>query len=110
MQPGATGTRVRELQVRLHQLAWLPETTTGVYDDATVAAVKGFQAKRGLDRTGVLDRRTWQRLVAMTDRPGHDAMFNVLHRERRSTAGATRARRSATCRHASSRSRGTSAT
>jgi peptidoglycan hydrolase-like protein with peptidoglycan-binding domain len=79
MQPGATGTRVRELQVRLHQLAWLPETTTGVYDDATVAAVKGFQAKRGLDRTGVLDRRTWQRLVAMTDRPGHDAMFNVLH-------------------------------
>ncbi len=79
MRPGAKGIRVRELQVRLHQLAWLPETTTGVYDDATVAAVKGFQAKRGLDRTGVLDRRTWQRLVAMTDRPGHDAMFNVLH-------------------------------
>jgi peptidoglycan hydrolase-like protein with peptidoglycan-binding domain len=79
MQPGAKGTRVRELQVRLHQLAWLPETTTGVYDEATVAAVKGFQAKRGLARTGVLDRRTWRRLVAMTDRPGHDAMFNVLH-------------------------------
>jgi len=79
MRPGAKGSRVRALQVRLHQLAWLPETTTGVYDDATVAAVKGFQAKRGLDRTGLLDRRTWQRLVAMTDRPGHDAMFNVLH-------------------------------
>jgi peptidoglycan hydrolase-like protein with peptidoglycan-binding domain len=79
LQPGARGTQVRELQVRLHQLAWLPETTTGTYDDATVAAVKGFQAKRGLDRTGVLDRRTWRRLVAMTDRPSHDAMFNVLH-------------------------------
>ncbi len=79
MEPGTRGSRVRELQVRLHQLAWLPETTTGVYDDATVAAVKGFQAKRGLARTGVLDRRTWQRLLAMTDRPGHDAMFNVLH-------------------------------
>jgi peptidoglycan hydrolase-like protein with peptidoglycan-binding domain len=79
LQPGARGTQVRELQVRLHQLAWLPETTTGTYDDATVAAVKGFQAKRGLDRTGVLDRRTWHRLVAMTDRPSHDAMFNVLH-------------------------------
>ncbi len=79
LQPGAKGTEVRELQVRLHQLAWLPETTTGTYDDATVAAVKGFQAKRGLDRTGVLDRRTWHRLVAMTDRPSHDAMFNVLH-------------------------------
>ena len=79
MEPGAKGPQVRELQVRLHQLAWLPETTTGVYDDETAAAVKGFQAKRGLDRTGVLDRRTWQRLVAMTDRPSHDAMFNVLH-------------------------------
>jgi peptidoglycan hydrolase-like protein with peptidoglycan-binding domain len=79
LQPGAQGAQVRELQVRLHQLAWLPETTTGVYDGATVAAVKGFQAKRGLDRTGVLDRRTWQRLVAMTDQPSHDAMFNVLH-------------------------------
>jgi peptidoglycan hydrolase-like protein with peptidoglycan-binding domain len=79
MRPGAEGVRVRELQVRLHQLAWLPETTTGVYDDATTTAVRGFQAKRGLGRTGVLDRRTWQRLVAMTDRPGHDAMFNVLH-------------------------------
>ena len=79
LTPGEKGTKVRELQVRLHQLAWLPETTTGLYDDATAAAVKGFQAKRGLARTGVLDRRTWQRLVAMTDRPGHDAMFNVLH-------------------------------
>jgi len=79
LRPGATGRQVRELQVRLHQLAWLPETTTGVYDDATLTAVKGFQAKRGLDRTGVLDRRTWQRLVAMTDQPGHDAMYNVLH-------------------------------
>ena len=63
LQPGAEGAQVRELQVRLHQLAWLPETTTGVYDDATVTAVKRFQAKRGLERTGVLDRRTWQRLV-----------------------------------------------
>ncbi len=79
LRPGAEGVRVRELQVRLHQLSWLPETTTGVYDDTTAAAVEGFQAKRGLDRTGVLDRRTWQRLVAMTDRPGHDALFNVLH-------------------------------
>ena len=79
LKPGAKGTKVRELQVRLHQLAWLPETTTGAYDDATVAAVKGFQAKRGLARTGVLDPRTWHRLVTMTDAPSHDAMFNVLH-------------------------------
>jgi peptidoglycan hydrolase-like protein with peptidoglycan-binding domain len=79
LEPGTKGTRVRELQQRLSQLAWLPETTTGVYDDATVAAVKGFQAKRGLGRTGVLDSRTWARLRSMTSAPTHDAMFNVLH-------------------------------
>ncbi len=79
LSPGARGTQVRELQQRLSQLAWLPETTTGAYDEATAAAVKGFQAKRGLARTGVLDAQTWQRLVAMTKKPSHDAMFNVLH-------------------------------
>jgi peptidoglycan hydrolase-like protein with peptidoglycan-binding domain len=79
LQPGAKGTQVRELQQRLFQLAWLPERTTGVYDAATVAAVKGFQGKHGLHRTGGLDRRTWERLRAMTTTPSHDAMFNVLH-------------------------------
>jgi peptidoglycan hydrolase-like protein with peptidoglycan-binding domain len=79
LRPGATGTKVRELQQRLFQLAWLPETTTGVYDAATVAAVKGFQGKHGLDRTGSLDARTWRTLTAMTTKPGHDAMFNVMH-------------------------------
>jgi peptidoglycan hydrolase-like protein with peptidoglycan-binding domain len=79
LEPGARGTKVRELQQRLSQLAWLPETTTGSYDPATAAAVKGFQAKRGLERTGVLDEQTWRRLVSMTKRPSHDAMFNVLH-------------------------------
>ena len=52
LTPGAQGTQVRELQQRLFQLAWLPETTTGVYDATTVAAVKGFQGKHGLHRTG----------------------------------------------------------
>jgi peptidoglycan hydrolase-like protein with peptidoglycan-binding domain len=79
LRPGTKGAKVRELQQRLFQLAWLPETTTGAYDAATAAAVKGFQGKHGLHRTGVLDARTWRRLRAMTTRPTHDAMFNVLH-------------------------------
>ncbi|HEY3527606.1 MAG TPA: peptidoglycan-binding protein [Nocardioides sp.] len=79
LKPGAKGIQVRELQQRLFQLAWLPGHTTGVYDAATVAAVKGFQGKRGLHATGVLDRRTWDRLRGMTSTPSHDAMFNVLH-------------------------------
>jgi peptidoglycan hydrolase-like protein with peptidoglycan-binding domain len=79
LQPGAKGTKVRDLQQRLFQLAWLPETTTGVYDESTVVALEGFQGRHGLRTTGVLDRRTWRRLVSMTQQPSHDAMFNVLH-------------------------------
>ena len=54
LKPGAQGPKVRDLQQRLFQLAWLPETTTGVYDAATAAAVKGFQGTHGLHRRGVL--------------------------------------------------------
>jgi peptidoglycan hydrolase-like protein with peptidoglycan-binding domain len=77
--PGAKGDRVRELQSRLHQIAWLPETVSGVYDEDTRAAVAGFQTKRGLRSTGVVDQRTWNRLERMTEQPTHDAMFNVFH-------------------------------
>lgn len=75
---GDRGVRVRELQQRLFQLAWLPETTTGVVDDATVTAVRGFQAKRHLPVTGIVDERTWRRLERMTDEPTHDQLFNVF--------------------------------
>ncbi len=79
IEPGDRGKVVRELQSRLYQLAWLPELTTGVYDQATRTAVAGFQDKRGLDRTGTVDERTWRRLRAMTEQPTHDQMFNILH-------------------------------
>ena len=79
LAPGDRGVKVRELQSRLFQLAWFPELTTAVYGAGTREAVRGFQAKRGLETTGVVDRRTWQRLVRMTKRPTHDQLFNVLH-------------------------------
>ncbi|MFF4354556.1 L,D-transpeptidase family protein [Streptomyces sp. NPDC001530] len=66
---GDKGTDVRELQARLHQVAWLITAPTGTYDSPTVNAVKGFQGKRGLPRTGVLDTVTWQRLTRMTHKP-----------------------------------------
>ncbi|MFF7978037.1 L,D-transpeptidase family protein [Streptomyces sp. NPDC007901] len=67
---GDTGPGVRELQARLRQVAWLFDGPTGTYDDLTVQAVKGFQGKRGLPRTGETDAVTWRRLVGMTHRPG----------------------------------------
>jgi peptidoglycan hydrolase-like protein with peptidoglycan-binding domain len=79
LRPGDKGERVRELQSRLYQLAWLPEVTTGVYDATTKEAVQGFQVKRHLKGSGVLDRTSWRRLKAMTKTPTHEAMFNVFH-------------------------------
>ncbi|MFF7971771.1 L,D-transpeptidase family protein [Streptomyces sp. NPDC007905] len=67
---GDSGSGVRELQARLRQVDWLFDGPTGTYDDLTEQAVKGFQSKRGLPRTGELDTVTWQRLLAMTHRPG----------------------------------------
>ncbi|MGQ5635491.1 MULTISPECIES: L,D-transpeptidase family protein [unclassified Streptomyces] len=67
---GDSGPGVRGLQARLRQLDWLFDGPTGSYDDLTERAVRGFQGKRGLPRTGRTDTVTWQRLVAMTHPPG----------------------------------------
>lgn len=67
---GDTGRDVRELQARLRQVAWLFDGPTGTYDDLTERAVRGFQGKRGLPRTGRTDTVTWQRLLRMTQEPG----------------------------------------
>lgn len=66
---GDRGDDIRVAQARLHQVEWLITPPTGTYDDRTVAAVKGFQSKRGLPTTGQLDAVTWQRLRRMTHTP-----------------------------------------
>jgi peptidoglycan hydrolase-like protein with peptidoglycan-binding domain len=77
LQPGDSGLKVRELQARLRQLGWFEGDVTDYYGTRTTTAVSGFQAKRGLPATGVLDERTWQRLVAMTHTPTIDDLNNV---------------------------------
>jgi hypothetical protein len=72
---GDSGRDVRELQARLRQVAWLYDGPTGTYDDLTERAVKGFQGKRGLPRTGRTDAVTWQRLLGMTREPGHWELY-----------------------------------
>ena len=42
-------------------MAWLFEGPSGSYDARTEDAVKGFQGKRGLPKTGETDTVTWQR-------------------------------------------------
>jgi peptidoglycan hydrolase-like protein with peptidoglycan-binding domain len=69
---------VRDLQARLKQLQWYAPEISGVFDDVTLAAVIGFQEKRGFKATGKVDRVTWDKLVSMTREPTDDEMHNRL--------------------------------
>jgi peptidoglycan hydrolase-like protein with peptidoglycan-binding domain len=71
---GDTGMAVRDLQARLAALAWYFGRASGDYDATTVEAVRGFQDKRQIPVTGKVDRRTQDRLHAMTSEPSRDAM------------------------------------
>ncbi|MFW6091771.1 MAG: L,D-transpeptidase family protein [Actinomycetota bacterium] len=80
---GDSGDGVRELQARLKQIRWYETDITGEFDEVTLEAVEGFQAKRGLEPTGEVDEETWDRLVGMTEEPTEDEKHN------RPTAGPT---------------------
>lgn len=62
LEPGDTGDAVRELQGRLRALGYAcPESAA--FDAATEAAVRRFQASRGLRETGHCERETWTALL-----------------------------------------------
>lgn len=69
LSPGDKGPEVRDLQARLKQIDWFSGDVTDNYGDVTTEAVRGFQAKRGFEVTGEVDRRTLDRLHAMTREP-----------------------------------------
>ena len=59
VRPGATGDVVVQIQDCLASYSYLPQSNVnGVYDDATVAAVKAFQAAHGLKADGICGNRT----------------------------------------------------
>jgi len=78
LQPGDRGSDVKDLQARLKQIDWFEADVTGFYGDLTTEAVRGFQAKRGISVTGEVDRRTLERLHAMTSEPTHAELTNQL--------------------------------
>ncbi len=57
VRPGDKGEMVVEVQDCLIQMGYLDEIT-GVYDDATVAAVKKFQKENGINADGIAGDRT----------------------------------------------------
>ena len=77
--PGDQGPDVRDLQARLKQIYWFSADVTGTYGDLTVTAVRGFQAKREIPVTGVVDQRTLNRLHAMTTEPTEGELTNSVN-------------------------------
>ena len=69
---------VRQVQARLEQVGWYDGDVTGRYARTTVAAVEGFQGKRRIPVTGQVDRRTLDRLKAMTRQPTRAELFNIV--------------------------------
>ncbi|MFW6869680.1 L,D-transpeptidase family protein [Nocardioides sp. CPCC 206347] len=76
LSPGDRGPDVRDLQARLKQIDWFSGDVTDNYGDLTTKAVRGFQAKRGFEVTGEVDKRTLDRLHAMTRVPTRAELTN----------------------------------
>ncbi len=78
LEPGAKGEKVRELQHRLTQLEWYSGKITGTYAKSTTTGVQGFQDKRKLKATGVVDQKTWTSLIGRTRTPTKAERHNRL--------------------------------
>lgn len=65
LEPGMQGEVVEELQVRLQLLGYYSEELTSEYDEATIAAVKAFQADQELEPTGIFDAAAFEKLAAI---------------------------------------------
>lgn len=75
---GDKSDAVRDLQVRLKQIDWFQSDIDGIYGASTVEGVTGFQRKRGFPATGEVDKRTQDRLNAMTRKPTADELNNIF--------------------------------
>jgi len=73
---GDSGIKVRRIQARLRQIGWYFGDVTGSYGPSTRTAVLGFQGKRGIPQTGIVDRRTLVLLLGMTTDPTADELAN----------------------------------
>ncbi|WP_083883554.1 peptidoglycan-binding domain-containing protein [Spirulina subsalsa] len=59
---GSQGDEVREIQQRLNSLGYLAQAPSGVYDEATEAAVRNFQRDRNLAVDGQVGGSTFNQL------------------------------------------------
>lgn len=77
LERGDRGDKVRNLQARLQQVKWYKGRVDGVYGPQTAKAVRSFQGKRGLPRTGAVDQATLDKLRSMTRKPTKEELAGV---------------------------------
>lgn len=65
LRSGHTGTDVEQWENFLTGLGYDVGEVDGTFDDAMLAAVKAFQASKGLDTDGIIGRQTWSVALAM---------------------------------------------
>jgi peptidoglycan hydrolase-like protein with peptidoglycan-binding domain len=70
LSPSAPAANVRELQRRLGTKGLWPYAASGVYGWTLAQKVLAFQRLQNLPQSGVVDQRTWARLLAVTYVPG----------------------------------------
>lgn len=70
LRPGDKGDPVVQMQDNLQQLGYLA-TVTGVYDNATTAAVRAFQSRNGLSVDGNAGQNTLSKLYSGNAKPAY---------------------------------------
>jgi len=70
LEPGDISPRVRDAETMLNRLGQLLESPDTVFDEATSAAVSGFQIQYGLKPSGRIDERTARLLSRMAAMSG----------------------------------------
>jgi hypothetical protein len=78
---GDRGSDVRALQGLLRQQTAPNLYISGIFDSATVAAVRAFQTARALPVTGMVDAGTWTRLIMRLDPGANGEAVKVVQRQ-----------------------------
>jgi general secretion pathway protein A len=68
ISPGSEGAHIKQLQDLLREAGAYSRPSTGVYDDETLSAVKGFQSSRGIERDGIVGGQTLMLLYGSINR------------------------------------------
>ena len=66
--PGSKESQIKQLQNLLREAGAYSKPVTGVYNDETLSAVKGFQSSKGIERDGIVGGQTLMLLYGSVDR------------------------------------------